>query len=179
MHENVKWRKSNAQFYTVSENFCDSILLRFWFNNTAWNSFKYTALNLWGPRSYLRILAEVDNAAEEVEETLEALEWLEQVDEGVRRQLLVILGGNLDAHLKLGKIFQRSVVTNSNLKILWRIRRAFQNDKKSFLYKCLCLMLIPFWRHKKHKSHKDVRKPLKSRFPSFFACWWNDPDPYK
>ncbi len=33
-----------------------------------------TALNLLGPRSYLRILAEVDNAAEEVEETLEALE---------------------------------------------------------------------------------------------------------
>ncbi len=67
-------------------------------------------------RSYLRILAEIDNAAEEVEETLEALEWLEQVDEGVRRQLLVILGGNLNAHLKVGKIFHTSVVMNSNLE---------------------------------------------------------------
>ena len=38
------------------------------------HSASLNALNLFGSRSYLRILAEVDNAAEEVEETLEALE---------------------------------------------------------------------------------------------------------
>ena len=47
----------------------------------------------------LRVLAEVDNAAEEVEETLEALEGLKEVDERVGGQLLVVLGRNLDTHL--------------------------------------------------------------------------------
>jgi hypothetical protein len=47
----------------------------------------------------LRILAKVDNAAQEVEEPLEALEGLEEVDERVGRQLLVILGRHLDTNL--------------------------------------------------------------------------------
>ncbi len=135
--------------YCVCENFCDSILLRFRFCNTAWNSFKPTVLNLWGPGSYLRILAEVDNAAEEVEETLEALEWLEQVDEGVRRQLLVVLGGNLNAHLKVGRYYTRQ----------W----------SQIVFRKFCDIFTSFFNI---KSHEDVKKPLKSRvFFIFFACW--------
>ncbi len=137
---NVKWRKSNEgnqihNFYCVCENFPDSILLWFRFRNSAWNSLKSTALNLLGPRTYLRILAEVDNAAEEVEETLEALEWLEQVDEGVRRQLLVVLRGNLNAHLKVGRFFT-SKVKNCKKKVMVtsRLDAYFLSSRKFHLY---------------------------------------------
>ena len=44
-------------------------------------------------------LAEVDNAAEEVEESLKGLEGLKEVDEGVRGQLFVVLGRNLHTNL--------------------------------------------------------------------------------
>ena len=48
-----------------------------------------------------RVLAEVDNRAEEVEETLVALEGLEELDERLRGQLLVVLGGDLDNNLQI------------------------------------------------------------------------------
>uniref|UniRef100_A0A8W7PT82 Uncharacterized protein n=1 Tax=Anopheles coluzzii TaxID=1518534 RepID=A0A8W7PT82_ANOCL len=50
---------------------------------------------------HLRILAEVDDRAEEVEQSLVALEALEQVDQRLRRQLLVVLGRDLHADLQI------------------------------------------------------------------------------
>ena len=49
----------------------------------------------------LAVLAEVDDGSEEVEESFEALEPFEEVNQGVGRQLLVVLGGDLDADLKV------------------------------------------------------------------------------
>ena len=47
------------------------------------------------------VLAEVDDGSQEVEETLVALEGLKDVDEGSGGQLLVVLGGHLDADLQV------------------------------------------------------------------------------
>jgi hypothetical protein len=104
LKKNVEGRKSGTQFYTV---FVRTFVITFYYGSGSATPLG-TASNpqFWiceDQGSYLRILAEVDNAAEEVEETLEALEWLEQVDEGVCRQLLVVLRGNLNAHLKVGR----------------------------------------------------------------------------
>jgi hypothetical protein len=51
----------------------------------------------------LGVLAEVDNGAKEVEETLEGLERLEEIDEGSGGQLLVVLGGNLTGVIQYRK----------------------------------------------------------------------------
>ena len=49
----------------------------------------------------LRVLAEVNNGAEEIKETLIALETLKQLDEALRGEMLVVLGGNLDHDLQV------------------------------------------------------------------------------
>ena len=49
----------------------------------------------------VRLLAEVDDGAQKVEESLEALEGLEEVNEVLRGELLVVLGGDLDADLQV------------------------------------------------------------------------------
>lgn len=48
----------------------------------------------------LGVLTEVDDGTEEVEETLVALEWFEQIDQFLRRQLLVVLWCDLNHHLQ-------------------------------------------------------------------------------
>ena len=48
-----------------------------------------------------RVLAEVDDAAEEIEEALEGLEGLEKVDESVGRKLFGGFGSNLNTDLKM------------------------------------------------------------------------------
>lgn len=50
---------------------------------------------------HLRVLAEVDDGPQEVEESLKALEGLEDLGQGLGGQLLVVLGGNLHADLKV------------------------------------------------------------------------------
>ena len=49
----------------------------------------------------LSVLAKVDDRSEEVKESFEALEPFEEVNQGVGRQLVVVLGGDLDADLKV------------------------------------------------------------------------------
>ena len=52
-------------------------------------------------RINLIYLTEVDNTAEEVEETLEGFKGLKQIDERVRGQLLVVLCRNLNTNLQI------------------------------------------------------------------------------
>lgn len=49
----------------------------------------------------LRILAEIHDWTEEVEQPFEAFEGFKDVYQGIRAQLLVVLGGHLDADLKI------------------------------------------------------------------------------
>lgn len=50
---------------------------------------------------HFRILAEVDNRSQEVEQPLVSLETLKQLNERFSCQLLVVLGGDLYADLKV------------------------------------------------------------------------------
>ena len=50
---------------------------------------------------HIRLLTKVHNGSKEVEETFEALEGLKHINEVLGGELLVILGGNLDAHLQV------------------------------------------------------------------------------
>ena len=50
---------------------------------------------------HVLLLAEVYNRAQEIEQALVALERLEYVDQGLGGQLIVVLDGDLNAHLQI------------------------------------------------------------------------------
>ena len=49
---------------------------------------------------YLGLLAEIDNASQEVEQTLKRFELLKQINQWACCQLLVVFGGNLNHNLE-------------------------------------------------------------------------------
>ena len=111
----------------------------------------------------LAVLAEVDDGSEEVEESFEALEPFEEVNQGVGRQLLVVLGGDLDADLKV----LTNVGRQHGLEAFKRILDAVKNQ----LWSTTTFISVCFF-HQKISPHTTSRY-LNLKVQTKYQTWYS------